>query len=316
MSEGALSAAMWWLDRGVGVVPLRPELVSNAKGKLSPIPWVRWHQDGPLRTPGEVREFWDQHPEAQLAIFLERGLVAIDVDLKHLPDGRPPEGFPIPDGFTWCYAETTKGGGLHHIFRVKEGLKQGRSSRVTGLAGYVDVLHGGILVVAPSYFTNVDRGYDLLRSTLPTFPTMPRALAMFAPWLAGEWTRQWERSSAAPSGEGGRISRRKEVDSALTELPMDPAESKRAIAFIRSDREAGRFFSEGYRNRDGSVDHSQTEFRLVALLRARGFSKSASWSVVRECPHAKSPFDPRGRRYFECHVWGRLERGRVDGQAA
>ena len=307
MSDRVLSAAMWWLDRSVGVVPLRPELVPNAKGKLSPVPWVRWQQEGPLRSVEKVRSFWEERPDAQLAILLERGLVTVDVDLKHLPRGKAPEGCPIPQELTWCYTETTKGNGLHYIFRVKEELDPKRSSRVIGLAGYVDVLHGGILVVAPSRFTNAEKGYRLVRSTLPMFGTMTKALTTFAAWLPTEWEAQWAQSQtvvssrSAPGGVAGSSW------PPIREWPVDPDEVERAVAFVQTDRETRRFFTEGYRNRDGSVDHSQTEFRLTALLRARGFSKSASWSVVRGCQHTKSPFDPRGRGYFEAHLWGRLE---------
>ncbi len=51
-------AALKWVRVGVGVVPVRPRLVLDEKGKLSPIPWIRWQQDGPLRTGEDVSDFW------------------------------------------------------------------------------------------------------------------------------------------------------------------------------------------------------------------------------------------------------------------
>ena len=39
-------AALKWARGAVGVVPLRLQIVPDKKGKLSPIPWIRWKQDG------------------------------------------------------------------------------------------------------------------------------------------------------------------------------------------------------------------------------------------------------------------------------
>jgi hypothetical protein len=64
--------------------------VPDKKGKLSPIPWIRWQQDGPLRTEEDVWNFWRGHPDAQLAVLLDNGLVTVDMDLKKLPGGRAP----------------------------------------------------------------------------------------------------------------------------------------------------------------------------------------------------------------------------------
>ena len=40
--------------------------------------------------------------------------------------------------------------------------------------------------------------------------------------------------------------------------------------------------------------------RLAAFHKRAGFSREATWEVVRACPHSKSPRDPRG---FARHVW-------------
>ncbi len=80
-------AALKWARGGVGIVPVRPRLVPDKKGKLSPIPRNRWQQDGPLRTEEDMWDFWRDHPDAQLAVLLDQGLVTIDVDLKKLPGG-------------------------------------------------------------------------------------------------------------------------------------------------------------------------------------------------------------------------------------
>ncbi|MDG7029105.1 MAG: hypothetical protein JRN38_02540 [Nitrososphaerota archaeon] len=74
-------AALKWVRGGVGVVPVRPRLVPDKKGKLSPIPWIRWQKDGPLRTEEDVGNFWREHPDSQLAVLLDDGLVTAEVDL-------------------------------------------------------------------------------------------------------------------------------------------------------------------------------------------------------------------------------------------
>ena len=67
-------AARKWVRAGVGVVPVRPRLVRDKKGLLSPIPWIRWQAGGPLRTEEDVWNFWRDPPDAQLAVLLSRGL--------------------------------------------------------------------------------------------------------------------------------------------------------------------------------------------------------------------------------------------------
>ena len=315
-------AALKWARGGVGVVPVRPRLVPDKKGKLSPIPWIRWQQDGPLRAEEEVWDFWRDHPDAQLAVLLDNGLVTIDVDLKKLPGGRAPEGFPVPSGPG--YRETTKSGGLHYVFLVKDKLDPSRSSRIVQLADYVDVLAGGILVVAPTRFDNAKQGYELLEDSLPVFPTMEAALGRYAKWLPGAWKTRWEasRSSTAPVDAPGRVPEGPAVGTAVRAAPVRaprPAgpeawavgleELERAVAFVKSDRDARRFYARGFVAPDGSVDHSKTEWMLTAKLKDAGFSAAASWAVVRACRHTKSPYDRRGRRYFEVQVWGKLKGG-------
>lgn len=303
-----LEAALGWTQRGVGIVPVRPNLVPNDRGKLSPIPWIRWQQDGPLRTEDEVRDFWAQHPDAQLAILLEDGLVTVDVDLKKLPGGRAPNGFSIPTGPG--YRETTKSGGLHYVFLIKERLTPTRSSRVVQLADYVDVLAGGILVVAPTKFTNAPQGYELLTDSLPVYPTMMEALGRYASWLPGAWKERWEKSVTSTD----HVRHPTAGTLAVPQSQSDPVawvvnvdELQRAATYVQSDRDAKRFFTEGFRDVRGAVDHSQTEWRLAARLKDQGLSKAVVWAIIRMSQHTKSPYDRRGRDYFETHVWGRLE---------
>lgn len=88
MAPCVRDAALKWARGGVGVVLVRPKLLPDKKGKLGPIPWVRWQWGGLLRTEEDVWNFWRDHLDAQLAVLLDNGLVTVDVDLKKLPDGR------------------------------------------------------------------------------------------------------------------------------------------------------------------------------------------------------------------------------------
>ncbi len=293
-------AALWWAKRGAGVVPLRSSLVSSGNGKLSPAPWIRWQQEGPLRGRKAILRFWEDVPDAQLAILLENGLAAVDVDLKHLPQGIAPPGHPVPEGPG--YRETTKSGGLHFVFSVRERLDPARPSRITGLAGYVDFFTGGLLVVAPSRFTNADRGYEALCGDIPVFPTMVDALGAYAPWLPAAWKERWVSGtlSTTPSKIAG----------STREPPVgqrvDLAKVVGAIRFLEDHRDALTIFDEGVKHPDGAVDRSLTEFRLVSILKSRGFSRDTCWDIVRLCPHTKSPQDLRGWHYFQKNVWSRL----------
>ena len=292
--------ALWWAQRGVGVVPLRSSLAPSGSGKLSPVPWIRWQQEGPLRGRKAILQFWEGSPDAQLAVLLEDGLAAVDVDVKHLPQGMPPPGHPIPEGPG--YKETTKSGGLHFVFSVKERLDSSRPSRVTGLAGYVDIFTGGLLVVAPSRFINADRGYGVLCRDIPVFPTMVEALGTYASWLPSAWRARrapGERSEAPPKATGP-----------ARESPIGQqvnlAKVAGAIRFIEDHPVVRTVFGEGIRHPDGAIDRSLTEFRLVSILKSRGFSQETCWDIVRLCPHTKSPQDLRGWHYFQKNVWSRL----------
>ena len=297
-----LEAAMDYADRQIGVVPLRPQLIPNDKGKLSPIPLIRWQADGPLRSVEQVQEFWKEHPEAQLAITLEDGLVALDLDLKHLPSGRVPSDAPIPEALPGGYVETTKGGGLHYLFRVREPLPEDRGHRIIQVGGYVDILAAGILVVAPSKFRNAPVGYRVQRDGgTPIYNTLKEALQVCATWLPGALEEKWEKSPPMPRPAGPAQAH----TSTLIAL-LGAEEILRAMEFITTDRTARRFFAEGWLHEDGAVDHSQTEWNLTRGLKEHGFSMEVAWAIVKMSPHTKSPRDRRGAGYFVAHVWERI----------
>lgn len=85
-------------------------------------------------------------------------------------------------------------GCLHYLLRFREPLDPGKAQRVTGLSGYVDVFHGGLLVVAPSKFEGAAQGYHGIHDGgIPVFRTLREALAECAPWLPATWEEKWAR---------------------------------------------------------------------------------------------------------------------------
>ena len=300
-TPGIVRVALGWAKLGAGVVPMRPSLSENGHGKLSPVPLIKWQQEGPLRDPGSILRFWQDVPEAQLAILLENGLAAVDVDTKHLSGVGAPPGHPLPQGSG--YRETTKSGGFHYVFAVKERPDPAAPTRVTGLGGYVDVFTGGLLVVAPTRFSNADQGYTLLCKDVMVFPTMAQALGTYASWLPDAWMARITASPSvrlSPRDEGGR--------DAFAPPPtrVNLAEVADGLQFIQRHPQASMAFGSGLRHPDGTIDRSMTEFRLVSILKQEGFSRETCWDIVRLCPHTKSPQDARGWQRFERHVWARL----------
>ncbi|MDE1820852.1 MAG: bifunctional DNA primase/polymerase [Euryarchaeota archaeon] len=302
-----LSAALWYVSQGVGVVPMRPALSKGGSGKPAPIPWIKWKEDGPLRRADQVHEIWREHPAAQLAILLEKGLAAIDIDLKHLPGGRAPAEFPLPGAIPGAYVETTKSGGLHYLFRYRTPLDPGKAERVTGLGSYVDVFHGGLLIVVPSKFEGAPQGYAVVRDGgIPVFRTLHEGLAASSPWLAVAWEERWERSQSSSVPATARPERAGTTVARPEGPAANPREVARALAAVREDAEAASVFKDGKRHPDGAVDRSLTEFWLAGFLNRKGFSREVTWEVVEACPHTKSPHDPRGFARFQRQVWARL----------
>lgn len=305
-----LEAAQWWIHQGVAVVPMRPALAPSGRGgKATPLPWIRWQKDGPLRIRGEVDRFWMENPSAQLAIVLEDGLAAVDIDLKKLPMGRAPEGHPVPDPVVGGYVETTKSGGLHYLVRFRQGLDPAKASRVTELGGYVDVFHGGLLIVAPTTFEGAVQPYRVVRDGgIPVFPSLRVALDRTASWLGAEWEAQWARSASGAGGSGGHSSLFS-TDGGKIGMnvgKLDLTELEKAVQALRSSERLRTLCEQGAKHPNGEVDRSLTEFQLAAHLKRLGFSRETVLRVVQLCPHTKSPTDPRGAQFFDHNIWARL----------
>ncbi|MCI4361144.1 MAG: bifunctional DNA primase/polymerase, partial [Thermoplasmata archaeon] len=259
--------------------------------------------DGPLRTDASVRDFWRSRPRAQIAIFLGRlpdgrWLSAGDTDVRKRPEGGPPIAGPLAaTSGAPGYHETTKSGGTHDLFITLEPVAphpDGARSRVwTELGGYYDLLGSGLCVVAPSRFDNGEQPYESIGGEeVPVFPSAREALAAQAEWL--------------PDAYAAAVS--KAVVSSQQGLPVAAPEDEKvrtALDAIEKDPKARSLFRDGYVRPTGGVDRSQTEFRLVAILRRAGFDKATALAVVLKSVHTKTP--ERGQAYFEKEVWNRVE---------
>ncbi len=179
-----LEHGLEWGRRAIGNVPLR----DVGPGQL--IPMIRWEEHGPLLGERRIREFFGAHPDAGLAITLDNSawggprLGCIDDDSgKHDPGDLPR---PKPLG---GYRESTRSNGTHDLFRYRISLPPDIPSRVTGLGGFIDVLVGGLMYVAPT--ANVGRGeYRIitgLEAGIPEFDSVSLALDAASPWLKDAW---------------------------------------------------------------------------------------------------------------------------------
>ncbi len=165
MSDGPiLEAALAWAALRVGCVPVH----DVGPGEL--VPAFPGYLEKPMLGEPEIREFYSLHPDAQLAIILDNSawggprLGCVDDDSgKHDTHGR---GRPRPLG---GYRESTRSGGTHDLFRYGTSLPPDVPSRTTGIWGFVDVLVGGIVYVAPT----VNRGRGEYRVVTPLNVGMP-----------------------------------------------------------------------------------------------------------------------------------------------
>lgn len=316
-------AAVWWVSQGIEVVPTGPVLVDDGRGRKAPTPLAGWMEipagadnpPGRLRTVAEVETFWATTPDAQIAVVLGNGIGCIDIDPKNLGPEGPPKECPVPAHFPGGFAETTKSGGEHLLFRYQTPLPPGEPTRMVHLGGkeggYVDVLCGGLLFTSPSRYRNAPRGYEVTEwGEIPEFPSVYLALHASAPWLAEEWKRK-------RSGRNPTVSAR-DPRSVRLDLPVrDPSirvKTEHALAALQGDPELSVVFREGMKKGNGEVDRSLTEWKIAAFLKQRGVAPSVAWEVVQACDHTKSPRDRRGTGYFIGQIWQKLEAGpEIDG---
>ena len=255
---------------GVGIVPVR----DVGPGQL--VPMIRWEQDGPLLGEERIAGFFAAHPEAGLAITLDnstRGgprLGCIDDDSgKHDPGVLPR---PKPLG---GYRESTRSGGTHDLFTYRTPLPLGAPSRVTGLGGFVDVLVGGLMYVAPT--VNLGRGeYRVLVRLdipIPEFDTVGLALDAANPWLLAAWRAKAAGGDRAPTDMVVRPDTRP--------VPPDVAE---ALHRMRETGRAGELAAWIAEHTSGDT----RDFALCYAVAGHAVAVGTSATYVRDaiaCPH-------------------------------
>ena len=281
-----LEAALAWVRRGVGIVPVSRTLKATfdpvtRTTKFAPIPTIRWQQDGPLRTAGQVRARWSSYPGDQLAIVLENPevkLVCCDVDLKKLPSGVAPEGRPIPQSFGGQYVERSKSDGRHYLAAYTTSIPEWVGGRWTSLGGYVDVLARGILFCAPSHFVKPD-GVDsgrcevLTDGPIPSFSGIGEPIARWADWLYPAWLAV-SQGGDAPAGDAAVAARKVAPVAGVAEV----------LERMRRASDAGKIAAWICENTDGESRDWDLCPKLVVHALEAGASADQAAEVV-GCPY-------------------------------
>ncbi len=111
-----LKAALWYRKKGLSVIPCKP------KSKVALIPWTKYQKQ--LPTEEQVRMWWTQNPDANIAIVLGRvsNIITLEVD-----DEKAISGHIIP-----VTPQAKSGGkGLPHIyFRYVEGMRNYKAQEI------------------------------------------------------------------------------------------------------------------------------------------------------------------------------------------
>ena len=199
-----LARAIYWVRRGVGVVPLKDE----GPGRL--VPAIRWEQDGPLRDEESVVRWYTAHPEHGLAITLENPathLLLIDDDSgKHpVPEDKPrPRAIP-------GYRESSRSKGAHGIAVIKTLPPPDVPRHLISLGGYVDLMLAGIVFVAPTENKGVGEYTIIDGRDPPVFESVLLALQaaepVGRPWLVSAWREARSGSTGGGTGTFQRIDR-------------------------------------------------------------------------------------------------------------
>jgi putative DNA primase/helicase len=106
--EGAtslLEAALWYISVGWRVFP-----VGQDKKPLTPHGFKDASADERL-----IREWWGNHPKANIALDIPEGFVILDFDPRN---GAPEPGDVLPEDSLYTIRVYTAGGGTHLYFRV------------------------------------------------------------------------------------------------------------------------------------------------------------------------------------------------------
>lgn len=127
--------ALEYLERGWSIIPIKPG------SKLPVIPsWRQYQKTKP--TGDEVRRWWEQYPDANIALICGAisGVIVVDVDTHH---GGVTDGLELPP----TLVAKTGGGGFHYFYKWNKDLIGAKVGIRTG----IDIRsEASYVVVAPS----------------------------------------------------------------------------------------------------------------------------------------------------------------------
>lgn len=173
-----LELALWYASEGVAVFPLKP------KDKT---PLIGAWQKKATCDETRIRDWWTQHPQANIGGHPGANQVVLDVDgVDHGGDDgfESVEGYDLPETFK-CY---TGNGGEHHWFTLPDDGEEYKTTQtgalpgvdLRGAKGYV-VLPGSIHPNGQPYLLDVDGEKADLRA-LDELPAL-RGISVAPGWL-------------------------------------------------------------------------------------------------------------------------------------
>ena len=193
------SAAVRLAAAGIPVFPVK--VFRDEEGEWKKPPCVSGWQQVATTDPEQIQKWWDEFPEAVPGIELGRsGLIAIDADQHHGPDGVAAMNKLVADHGNLPNGPRTKtgGNGLHLIFKQSDGVKLGNGEgslpdgiNVRGAGGYV--VGPGAVRPDGAIYEVAEDGPDLAEAFASgTIPMVPG-------WLVDILRKSEGKNDAAPA---------------------------------------------------------------------------------------------------------------------
>lgn len=177
MSE-FLSAAKRYRELGLHPIPVEP------RGKRPLVPWKDYQERQP--TEQEIAQWWAANPDANVALVLGRGMIAVDVDGEEGEHALEEAGIELPSAAP--ISTTGKG---RHIFLAAPGPVGDR----VGMLPKVDIRGVGYVVAPPSIHPTGKR-YKWQTSMGDELPPAPDNLLA----LIGRSSRELQRARDSQHG--------------------------------------------------------------------------------------------------------------------
>jgi len=195
-----LEAAREYLRLGLHPIPCAP------RSKRPIVEWKRYQEEPPLAD--EIEAWWDNMPDANVALVLGRGTFAVDLD-----GGREAQRLLFDRGILLPGAPRSRTANGFHVFLSAPGPVPDRVGLLTtnGKKPQVDIRGVGIVVAPPSIHPDGPTYEWEIPLRLPFPPAPPELLALihsgsFAPVGSGSPTgaSSWVLDALIGVGEGTR----------------------------------------------------------------------------------------------------------------